>query len=244
MLLFTQKLQMVTQKKYKVTKEKVQMANQTPSFFNSNSEFVNKEELASSGKAFCIIDVEDTDTIYGKKWFLQIFIAGDELLRTLTFAHGDPEKSKREKDFIELSQHSEYLPVHSCYLRKYNFEGKSGYRISARSGGGSCPCTPQESGGDPFLPEWENEEPVVPAPIVEPAPAPAPVVNTLDNQPASPKQYATIGKLGALLNQDPDMPETFGAAAKLIEQLEADYARQTASINKSALKVVAGVPMR
>src|SRR6266487_6519444 len=108
--------------------------NQTPSFFGSNSEFVNKEELATGGKPFCIIDVTDTDTVYGQKWFIQIFIAGDEELRTMTFAHGDATKSKREQDFIALAAHPEYLPVHSCYLRKYSFEGKSGYRISARSG--------------------------------------------------------------------------------------------------------------
>jgi hypothetical protein len=225
--------------------------NQAPQFFGSSSEFVNKEELSSSGKAFCILTVTDTSTVYGDKWFLQIFIDGDEELRTMTFAHGDATRSKREQDFIQLAAHPEYLPQHSCYLRKYSFEGKSGYRISARSGGGACPCTTDVPvAPEPLLPAWDEEIPLMPA-WDEPVPAapqptasPAANANTLENAPASPNQYKTIAKLGAKLDLDVDMPETFGEAVKLIERLEAGYARQVAALNKPQLKVVNSVPMR
>jgi hypothetical protein len=216
-------------------------SSSTPRFFGSNSEFINKEELASSGKAFCILTVEDTDTMYGQKWFLQIFVDGEEEMRTMTFAHGDPEKSKREQDFLQLAAQPEYLPVHACYLRKYNFEGKSGYRISARSGGGPCPCTtdvPQKK--EAFLPD-DDEEPLVS--VAQPQPQQE-KATMLDNAPASPKQYVAIGKLAGKLGRDVDMPETFGEAKALIEQLSQDYDRVTAQLNRRETKTEAGASLR
>jgi len=56
--------------------------------------------------------------VYGAKWFLQIFVAGEEEMKTMTFAHGNAETSKREQDFMQLAAHPEYLPVHSCTLKK------------------------------------------------------------------------------------------------------------------------------
>lgn len=212
---------------------------EAPQFFSSGSDFVNKEELAQSKKQFCITDVTDTDTVYGAKWYVQIFVAGTDELQTMTFSHGDATKSKREQDFLQLAANPQYLPLHACTLSTYSFQGKTGYRIIARNGGGACPCTPGEKvDGDPFLPDFDE--------IEKPAPAPAPQVKpatTIENSPASPKQYATIGKLSALLSRDVDMPETYGQAATIIVQLEQDYKAMTAQLQRPA-KVTAGVPMR
>jgi hypothetical protein len=142
--------------KYKVQKETIMSTTTVPTFFGDTSDFMNKEDLAQSGKAFCVSEVKDTDTKYGKKWYITILVEGEEDVKTITFSHGDAAKSQREKDFLALSQHPEYLPQHACVLKKYSFEGKTGFRLAHRSGGGACPCTPEVEDIDPFSPGFDE----------------------------------------------------------------------------------------
>ncbi len=235
----------------------VEPNQERPQFFSEGQSFVNKSELVEKQTRFCIMDIEDAQGTFGMEWQLEIFYEGTDELGTMTFAHGNPEKSKREQQFKELVQHSEYLPVHDCTLKKYKFEGVTGYRIIARSGGGPCPCSPGEHDDeDAFLPP---DVPLAPAPQEKPAvtithrPSPSePNVvyqhsdgsRVLDAASASPKQYAQIGALAERLNRDVSMPETFGEAKALIEQLTQDYNRMTAQLNRRETKTEGGVILR
>ena len=123
-----------------------------PQFFSDSNDFASKAELFANKTEFCVTGVEEKDGKFGKKWHLEIFCQGEDELKTITFSKGDPAQSKREQEFQLLAEHPEYLPVHSCRLKMWNFEGKTGYRIAARSGGGSCPCKPSVLDDDLFLP--------------------------------------------------------------------------------------------
>lgn len=127
----------------------------TPQFFTDSSAFANKPEMVEQKTKFCVQLVEDRETKFGQKWYITIVLeGGDEQI--LTFGHGDSE-SKREQEFQVLSVTPEYLPIHSCTLKKWTFEGKSGYRIAARSGGGPCPCQPAKPQLDPFSPTFDDD---------------------------------------------------------------------------------------
>ncbi len=195
----------------------------------NSSKYADKGELADNTIHFCVLDVELTDGEFGERWELEIFLPQEEL-KTISFTRTE----KRDALFEAMK---EDLPQHDCWLVRWNFKGKSGYRLDQRSGGGSCACTPDAPVSDnPFLPDYPDDGPIE-------TPAPKPAANTLGNAPASPKQYVAIGKLAEKLNIDVDMPETFGEAAALITRLEHDYTRATLQLNRRETKLEHGVPM-
>ena len=128
-----------------------------PQFFADSNDFASKAELFANNTLFCVMEVQDKDTKFGRKWHVEIFCQGEEELKTLTFSHSASAESKREQEFQSLSEHPDYLPIHACRLKMWSFEGKTGYRIAARSGGGPCPCMPETPPGDPFLPDFPGD---------------------------------------------------------------------------------------
>ncbi len=130
--------------------------DQRPQFFSDGNDFASKAELFANKTVFCVTDVEEKDGKYGKKWHIQIHCEGADELQTITFSQSDPTRSKREQEFRMLAAHPEYLPSHACRLKMWNYEGKSGYRIAARNGGGPCPCKPEVKDIDPFSPEFDE----------------------------------------------------------------------------------------
>ena len=118
---------------------------------------------------------------------------------------------------------------------------------------------------DPFEPDYsELEDEPAPAPqVVTPAqPGAVPpkkksyfkpisatagevtTTSVLDSAPASPKQYAAIGKLAGKLDRDVDMPETFGEAQALIARLEQDVRERRPLNGSREVTRENGVPVR
>jgi hypothetical protein len=175
---------------------------QAPTFFGDSSDFANKEEMVRSGVKFCVMSVTDTDTKYGAKWYLEISCGSE--MKTMTFSHGNLETSKREQDFQTLSQHPEFMPIHSCILKKYSFEGKTGFRI-AHIADSTCPCSSGERESE------DDGEQLAPTPTVATTIAVA--------APASQrKAMVSLFNRGKSAGVWPDMNEMFARLSAYVEQ--------------------------
>jgi hypothetical protein len=212
----------------------VEPNQERPQFFSEGQAFVNKKELVEKQTRFCIMDIVDAKGTFGPEWQLEIFCEGADELGTMTFAHGDPEKSKREQQFRELSQHPEYLPVHDCTLQKYRLEsGTSGYRLIAKSGGGSCPCNPGETEVE-ILPDYPDEPEETAAPV------------DIGSQTPSMTQLQELMKLFEQLQTVKPIPATYAEVQELISSLNKELRARAPLVQHGVrgMRVEHGVPMR